>query len=116
MNSWFEIPVTDIHRAMHFYGNLLESNIHFQDAGDFKMAIIGGQSGALIQHSAYKPSYAGTLIYLRCRLPILQQLDLAVQLGGKIIRPAAQISEDFGYSALIEDSEGNRIGLHGKNE
>jgi predicted enzyme related to lactoylglutathione lyase len=46
----------------------------------------------------------------------LQQLDLAVQLGGKIIRPAAQISEDFGYTALIEDSEGNRIGLHGKNE
>lgn len=115
MISWFELPVHDIHRAMDFYKKFLDANINFQDAGDFKMAILGGQQGALIQHNAYKPSYAGILVYLRCRMPIEEQLNLAAHLGGKILRPAALISDDFGYTAIIEDSEGNRIGLHGSN-
>ncbi|MDP3928672.1 MAG: VOC family protein [Bacteroidota bacterium] len=115
MISWFEIPVLNIHRAMDFYGKFLDANINFQDAGDFKMAILGGQQGALIQHVAYKPGYIGVLVYIRCHLPIQEQLELAVQLGGKILRPAALISEDFGYTGIIEDCEGNRIGLHGRN-
>jgi predicted enzyme related to lactoylglutathione lyase len=42
-------------------------------------------------------------------------MALAESSGGKILRPAALISEDFGYTGIIEDSEGNRIGLHGRN-
>jgi predicted enzyme related to lactoylglutathione lyase len=115
MISWFEIPVLDIHRAMEFYRKYLEANINFQDAVDFKMAILGGQQGALIQHNAYKPSFAGVLVYIHCHLPIQEQMALAESSGGKILRPAALISEDFGYTGIIEDSEGNRIGLHGRN-
>jgi predicted enzyme related to lactoylglutathione lyase len=47
-------------------------------------------------------------------MPIAEQMDLAVTLGGKILRPAALISEDFGYTGIIQDTEGNRIGLHGR--
>ncbi len=39
MITWFEIPVSDIHRAMAFYEKFLEANINFQDMGDFKMAM-----------------------------------------------------------------------------
>lgn len=114
MITWFEIPVNDIHRAMAFYEKFLEANINFQDMGDFKMAILGGQQGALVQHSAYKPSYAGVMMYLNAHLPIVEQMALAEQLGGRILRPAALISEEFGYTGIIEDTEGNRIGIHSR--
>jgi hypothetical protein len=32
--------------------------------------------------------------------------------GGKIMVPKTQISEEYGYMAVIIDTEGNRIGLH----
>ncbi|WP_431217474.1 hypothetical protein ACQ86N_18555 [Puia sp. P3] len=38
----------------------------------------------------------------------LSRVDAA---GGKILRPKTHLGE-FGYIALIEDSEGNLIGLH----
>ncbi|OYU97183.1 MAG: glyoxalase [Bacteroidetes bacterium B1(2017)] len=114
MINWFEIPVGNMPRAIAFYENFLEATVNLQDLGDFKMALLGGQQGALIQHSAYKPSYAGTLIYLSAHMPIVEQMELAVSLGGKILRPAALISEDFGFTGIIEDTEGNRIGIHGR--
>lgn len=114
MVTWFEIPVGDIHRAMNFYEKFLEARIHFNDMGDFKMAILGGQQGALVQHSAYQPGFAGAMLYLSARLPIQEQMQLAENLGGKILRPAAFISEEFGFTGIIEDTEGNRIGIHAR--
>lgn len=114
MVTWFEIPVSDMPRAIAFYEKFLNAKVHFNDLGDFKMAILGGQQGALVQHSAYQPSFAGVMLYLNAHMPIQDQMHLAEQLGGKILRPAAFISEDFGYTGIIQDSEGNRIGIHGK--
>lgn len=39
-------------------------------------------------------------------------LDKVENAGGKILVPKTQISEDFGYMAVIIDSEGNRIAFH----
>ncbi len=114
MVTWFEIPVSDMPRAIAFYEKFLEAKIHYQDLGDFKMAILGGQQGALVQHNAYQPSFAGIMVYINAQLPIQEQMALAEKLGGKILRPAALISEDFGYTGIIQDSEGNRIGIHAR--
>jgi len=114
MITWFEIPVSNMARAMEFYEKFLNAKIHLQDLGDFKMAILGGQQGALVQHVAYKPSFAGVMVYLNARMPIQEQMALAEKLGGKILRPAAFISEEFGYTGICEDSEGNRIGIHAR--
>lgn len=114
MITWFEIPVNNMPRAMSFYEQLFDTKVHLQDLGDFKLAIIKGQMGCLVQHAAYAPSHAGVMIYINTALPINDLLAKAQSLGGKILRPAALISEDFGYTGIFEDTEGNRIGLHSR--
>ena len=114
MITWFEIPVNSMARAITFYEQLFETKILLQDLGDFKLAIIKGQMGCLVQHKAYKPSHEGVLIYISTPLPINDLLAKAEMLGGKVLRPSALISEDFGYTGIFEDSEGNRVGLHSR--
>lgn len=114
MITWFEIPVNNMPRAINFYEQLFDTKIHLQDLGDFKLAIIKGQMGCLVQHAAYKPSHEGVLIYIQTPLAINDLLAKVEALGGRILRPSALISEDFGYTGIFEDSEGNRIGLHAR--
>ena len=114
MISWFEIPVRDMARAIFFYENLFDTKTHLQDLGDFKLAIIKGQMGSLVQHAAYAPSHAGMLVYLNATIPIEDLLAKAEKLGGRVLRPSSLISEEFGYTGIFEDSEGNRIGLHAR--
>lgn len=115
MITWFEIPVSDMHRAIAFYEKFLDIRAHLEDLGSFKLAILGGLQGSLVQHEAYRPSHAGVVMYFSARMPIAEQVLLAQHLGAKVLRPPALISEDFGYSAILEDTEGNRIGLHSRH-
>jgi hypothetical protein len=39
-------------------------------------------------------------------------LDKVEPAGGKILMPKSLISEHWGYMALFEDTEGNRVALH----
>jgi hypothetical protein len=52
----------------------------------------------------------GTLVYFVTD-EINSELDRVQAAGGKIIRPKQSIGE-FGFIALVEDTEGNMIGLH----
>jgi predicted enzyme related to lactoylglutathione lyase len=40
---------------------------------------------------------------------ILNKIEIA---GGKIMVPKTPISPEYGYMAVMVDTEGNRIGLH----
>jgi len=45
--------------------------------------------------------------------PDLQNiLNRVVNAGGTIMVPKMEISPEYGYMAVIMDTEGNRIGLH----
>lgn len=68
-----------------------------------------GASGALVRINEAKPGIGGTLVYFATE-EINTELSRVEVAGGKIIRPKVQVG-DFGFIALIEDTEGNMIGL-----
>lgn len=119
--NWFEIPVTNIDRAMKFYQSILEIEMQLQDFGGFKMAFFpfenksGKLSGSLCWGDAYVPSREGTLVYLNCDPDLQTVLDKVLSEGGEILKGKTHISPESGYMAVIIDSEGNKIALHSNN-
>lgn len=73
-----------------------------------------GIGGALVDSGGFhKPSATdGPLIYLNGNPDVQQVLDKVEAAGGKILMPKTEIPPDYGFMAVILDTEGNRIGLH----
>lgn len=117
--TWCDIPVTDIHRATRFYAAVFDKPLAVDPGPEgFAMTFLPQQetgiSGALVQGPGYVPSHTGTVVYLNAFPDLSVFLERAVAAGGKVLQPKTQISEEHGYMAYIEDSEGNKIGLHSK--
>lgn len=116
--GWFELPASDLKRAKKFYEAILSVKLQDIEMGTgLKMAMFpvqeGGVGGALCEHKDfYKPSHDGTLVYLSADPDLQLILDKIKKHGGKELMPKTQISEEYGYMALFEDSEGNRVALH----
>jgi predicted enzyme related to lactoylglutathione lyase len=61
----------------------------------------------------HKPSSTdGPLIYLNGNPDLQRVLDKVETAGGKIMVPKTEISPEYGFMAVMIDTEGNRIGLH----
>ena len=73
-----------------------------------------GIGGTLIESGDFhKPSLTdGPLIYLNGNPDVQIFLDRAVKAGGKVMMPKTEISPEYGFMAMFEDSEGNRIAFH----
>lgn len=120
MISWFELPVTDMDRAVAFYSEILQHPIPVEDMGPIKMGMLPGTkeeiSGALVLHGHYLPSTThGPLVYLNGGEDLSQILDRVEAAGGTITMPKTQISPEIGYMAIFNDVEGNRVGLFSQN-
>ena len=117
---WVEIPAADLDRAKKFYETIFETELQNMELGNgLKMAMFpvkeGGVSGALCEHKDfYKPSHDGALVYLNADPDLQRVLDRIKKQGGNELVPKTQISEEYGYMAVFEDSEGNRVALHSK--
>ncbi len=118
--SWFEIPTTDIDRATKFYEVIFGINLTPLDMPNIKMRMFPlddmmAQVGGALVHSDgfHKPSLThGPLIYLNGNPDVQNILDKVEAAGGKIMVPKTQISPEYGYMGVMEDTEGNRIALH----
>jgi predicted enzyme related to lactoylglutathione lyase len=122
MISWFEIYTSDFNRAKKFYtdvfkckltdlptsGNDRHSQMEYATFPNDEKGF--GSSGALVKMDPAKPGYGGTMVYFSSE-EINAELGRVEAAGGKIIRPKTNIGE-FGFIGLIEDTEGNMIGLH----
>lgn len=122
MNSYvsmFEIPATDISRAIHFYQAVLGLKIEKMDVEGMQMGILPYEeqvvTGILIQADGYKPSAEGVTMYLNAGEDLQVVLDRVVENGGQIIVPKTAHADDSGYFAIFLDSEGNRMGLNSPN-
>jgi len=118
--NWFEIYTSDFERAKNFYMEVFKCELtdipsnserHLQMKyatfpGDQKN---DGAGGALVKLDVAKPGIGGTLVYFDSE-EIKEELSRVEAAGGKIIRPKQDIS-GYGFIALIEDTEGNMIGL-----
>ncbi len=119
--NWFEIPVTDMQRAKHFYQ--VAFGIHMEDmsmpgmemAGFPYEAGRGRASGALVKSDYSKPSIDGVLIYLNANPDMADVLDRILSEGGQIVMPKTLITPEIGYMANFIDTEGNRIALHSQH-
>ncbi|XOV90858.1 MAG: VOC family protein [Bacteroidota bacterium] len=116
--NWLEIPVEDIARAKTFYEQVFEITMIDLDIGDgTKMALFPNNqdkvSGALVEnHDFYFPGEQGPLIYLNANPDLQKFLDQVEKAGGQILIQKRMITEDYGYMAIIRDTEGNRVALH----
>ena len=116
--NWFEIPVTDLARARHFYQ--VAFGIHMEDMNmpDMEMASFpaemgnGKVSGALVKSEYGKPSMDGVLIYLNANPDMTDILERIESETGRILMPKTLINPEIGYMAMFVDTEGNRIALH----
>jgi predicted enzyme related to lactoylglutathione lyase len=120
--GWFEIPVSNMERAITFYNNVFGYEMERQNFGGLDMAFFPfdhsqpGNSGSLVKHpDFYHPSENGVLIYFTG-----PSGDLSIELarvnnaGGKVLIEKRQVSEETGYMGVFLDSEGNRIAIHTK--
>lgn len=117
--SWFEIPATDLGRAQKFYEAILEITFTVIDLPNIKMRLFPVEGpdavgGAVVDSGGFhKPSPTdGPLVYLNANPDVQQVLDRVTTAGGKILVQKTHISPEYGYMAVIVDSEGNRIALH----
>jgi predicted enzyme related to lactoylglutathione lyase len=122
MNSYismFEIPATDISRAVSFYEALLDINIEKMDVEGMQMGVLPyeGQmvTGVIIQADGYKPSKDGVTMYLNAGENLQIMLDRVEKNGGQIILPKTAHADESGYFALFIDSEGNKMALNSPN-
>lgn len=118
--DWFEIPATDLERAMAFYAAVLDIEMQPFDLGDLKFGFFPmregatGATGALVQHrTMYTPSHTGSMVYFS-----VNDIDAVLRRveghGGRVLRGRTAIGE-FGFVGHFEDSEGNRVALHAKS-
>ncbi len=114
--SYFEIPVTDLDRAVEFYESVFEVQLERATVDGYDMALFpsdsdaAGASGALAQGDVYVPSKEGAVLYFSVD-DIDSIIERAIARNGKVLYPKKSIGvPDF--VAEIEDSEGNRIALH----
>lgn len=113
---WFEIPVRDIERARAFYEFVLGVRLERHDMGDMLMAWFpmeadaAGAAGTLVHVAGHTPGRDGVRVYFESG-DMDQALQRCAQRGGKVIMPRTAIGE-YGFVAIIEDTEGNRVGLH----
>lgn len=112
IGAYFEIPVTDLDRAINFYQSLLGIELERGSIHGYEMAFFpfenngAGISGALCKGDVYKPSIDGSFIYLFTS-DIDEVLSKAVELGSEILFEKTDAGNCF--VAEIKDTEGNRI-------
>lgn len=118
--SWFEIPATDLDRATKFYETIFGVTLFPMDLQNIRMRMFPLEDnltqvgGAVVDSGGFhKPSSTdGPLIYLNGNPDLQNVLDKVETAGGKIMLAKTEISSEYGFMAVIIDTEGNRIGLH----
>lgn len=106
--GWFEIPVSDLDRAIFFYQKVYDCTLHKLDMGDFQMAMFPderggkGAEGSLVYNKEfYKTSnLAGTLIYFSSE-DVSIELAKVEESGGTVQISKRMISPDYGYMGVF---------------
>lgn len=116
--SWFEIPVTHLEKSAALYGKTLGIELKREVLFGVPHAILmtDGEAvtGTLISDPARAPRQGvGTVVYLVASDGVAAALARAVEAGARVVQPTTAIAP-FGEMALIEDFDGNVVGLHAR--
>ncbi len=121
---WADIPVTDLERAMKFYGAVLQCEFEKMEGMD-GIALPKAPEGVegmpegqfpvsfdLAKTEQTKPGMDGTTIYLNSLGDPEGMLQRAAAAGGEILMPVQDMGQMVGFIGFFKDTEGNRIGVH----
>ena len=113
---WFEIYVDDMERAKKFYQTVFRTTFERLNSPELELWAFpmakeaGGASGALVKMDGFPAGNNSVLVYFGCD-DCATEAARAVEAGGRMQKPKMSIGE-YGYIALVYDTEGNMIGLH----
>lgn len=116
--NWVEIPVLNFERAKDFYSKIYEYEMYEEIIAGLRMGFLPmdrdaqGVGGAIVQGNEYIPSKFGTKVFLNGGEDLQKILDRVIAAGGEIIQGKTKITDEIGYFASFEDTEGNHISLH----
>jgi uncharacterized protein len=116
---WFEIYVQDMERAKKFYESVLAIHLgRLESPGpgilemwSFPSQKDGfGATGALAKMDGGPSGGNSTIVYFTCADCAVEAKRVSSS-GGKIMKDKFSIGQ-YGYIALVNDTEGNVVGLH----
>ena len=113
--SWFDIPVSDMARAIAFYERVTSQKLKRMPVGEDRETALFESDGCLFCAPEDEPSHFGSRIYFNADSGIDDWLSRVEAAGGKTLVPKTPIGGGRGFFAYFEDSEGNRVGLHGQS-
>lgn len=115
--NWFEIPALDLDRAFNFYSTILHGNVRKGTFGKGELILFNvpfqtGEAvgGSIVKRDDLIPTTDGSILYINAFGKLSDAVKQVEAAGGKVIMPCVDLGK-FGYSAIIIDSEGNKIGL-----
>ena len=117
--GWFEIYVQDMDRAKNFYESVFQVKLErLNSPAEMTIELWSfpmvkdqmGASGALVKMEDGPSGGNCVLVYFTCA-DCAVEAARAVSSGGQIVREKMPIGQ-YGFIALIRDTEGNMIGLH----
>ena len=116
--GWFEIYVNDMARAKAFYETVLEVELQALPMPDIEMQAFTvseegyGATGSLVKMPDRQGGGGGTTVYFSCD-DCANEASRVVAAGGTLEQDKFSIGE-YGFCAMVIDTEGNLIGLHSK--
>ena len=113
---WFEIYVDDMARAKAFYETVFQTTLEKLHSDAIEMwafpmqSDLWGAAGSLVKMEGFSAGRNSTLVYFSCDDCAVEQAR-AEKAGGQLQRGKFSIGQ-YGFIALVLDTEGNMIGLH----
>lgn len=115
---WFEIYVQDMARAKAFYETMLAVELTPLESPEPGLEMLAlpmkdgapGAAGALVKMEGCPSGGNSTLVYFSCADCAVEAKRAAAS-GGTVTREKFAIGQ-YGFIALVTDTEGNMIGLH----
>jgi predicted enzyme related to lactoylglutathione lyase len=114
--GWFEIYVDDMARAKAFYETVFQTTLEKLHSDAIEMwafpmqSDLWGAAGSLVKMEGFSAGRNSTLVYFSCDDCAVEQAR-AEKAGGQLQRGKFSIGQ-YGFIALVLDTEGNMIGLH----
>ena len=114
--GWFEIYVQDMNRAKTFYESVFKTQLQKLESSVMEMWAFSmqmeanGAPGALVRMPGFPSGGNSTIVYFICQ-DCSVEAKRASTYGGKIFKEKFSIGQ-YGFIALVTDTEGNMVGLH----
>jgi len=114
--GWFEIYVQDMDRARAFYETVFKRKLEKVVNQELELWMFPGNMerygapGALLKMDGFSSGGNSVLVYFSCEDCAVES-SRAAESGGAVIKEKFSIGE-YGFIALVTDTEENMIGLH----